>query len=65
LAISLASAGTFTALAEVARSWLARDRTRKLVLRFFKDGKLKEVELSGGGDDIAAVIERIRSHLES
>lgn len=61
--ISLGSAGAFTTLVELAKSWLGRDRTRTLVVKFFENGNPQAIELSGETADVTA-FERIKSRLE-
>ena len=60
LVVSLGSAGAFTAMVEVVKSWLGRDRSRTLVMTFYKDGQPKAIKLSGRVADVA-VVERMKS----
>jgi hypothetical protein len=62
LIISLGSAGAFTAFVELIKSWLGRDRGRKLIVKFFENGKPQAIELTGVAAD-EAVLERIRSRI--
>ena len=62
LVLSLGSAGAFTASVELIKAWLGRDRGRKLVVKFFENGRLQAIELNGGAAD-EHVFERIHSHL--
>ena len=54
IVLSLASAGSLTALVELLKSWLGRDRSRSLKATWSLDGKLQEVELSGNRVDDTA-----------
>jgi hypothetical protein len=60
LVLSLGSAGAFTASVELIKAWLGRDHGRKLVVKFFENGRLEAIELSGGAAD-EHVFERIQS----
>jgi hypothetical protein len=60
--LSLGSAGTFTASAELLKSWLGRDRSRKIIVTFYENGRPQTIELSGDVAD-EDVFERIQSSL--
>jgi len=63
IVISLGSAGAFTASIEIVKSWLGRDSNRKLIVKFFENGRPQAIELSGRAAD-EDVFERLRSRLE-
>ena len=52
--LSLGSAGTFSASVEFIKAWLGRDRSRRLKIKWFENGKLQSLELSGKDFDVAA-----------
>jgi hypothetical protein len=58
--LSLGSAGAFTASVEFIKAWLGRDRGRRLRIKWFENGKLQSLELSGENLDDAA-FDRIKS----
>jgi hypothetical protein len=45
--IELGSVGAYTAAVQVLQAWLTKDRGRKIIIEFFKNGKVKSVELTG------------------
>ncbi len=54
IVIPLVSAGGLTAMIELARSWLSRDRTRSLKVSWSADsGAVESIELSGSAVDSA------------
>jgi hypothetical protein len=69
LIISLGSAGVFTAVEQVFRSWLARDKTRSIQLSY-KDGKghmqKLQVAASNAAEDVfAPVLNAVAHQIES
>jgi hypothetical protein len=69
LIISLGSAGVFTAVEQVFRSWLARDKTRSIQLSY-KDGKghvqKLQVAASNATEDVfAPVLNAVAHQIES
>ena len=62
IVIPLVSAGGLTAVVELVRSWLARDRSRSLKVSWSDTGTVESVELSGADvdssrfDDLLAVV---------
>ena len=51
LVIALGSAGVFTATVECLRAWLARDKNRRIDLRWTQGGQERSVTLSGEAVD--------------
>lgn len=51
IVVSLASAGSITAMVELAKAWLGRDRTRSLKVSWSAEGEIQSLELSGAGLD--------------
>jgi hypothetical protein len=69
LIISLGSAGVFTAVEQVFRSWLARDKTRSIQLSY-KDGqghmqKLQVAASNATADVFAPVLNAVAHQIES
>ena len=67
IGVSIASAGTLTALVEVAKAWLGRDRSRSLTFRWTaRDGSGGSIELSGsdvGEERFEALLEVVTERL--
>jgi hypothetical protein len=61
IVLSIASAGGLTALADLVRSWLTRDRTRSLKVSWSDSGAVESIELSGSDIDDAAFDALVRS----
>lgn len=61
IVVSLASAGTLTALVELLRSWLTRDRTRSIRVSFGDGGELTGFEMDGDGLDQASLDALLRA----
>lgn len=53
--MALGSAGAFTAGLEMLRSWLGRDRSRKLDISYTVDGRTETVSIAGEGVDKEAM----------
>jgi Effector Associated Constant Component 1 len=51
LIVSLGSAGAFTAMVECVRAWLARDRNRRIDVRWDENGTERFVSFSGDAVD--------------
>jgi hypothetical protein len=65
IAVSIASAGGFTAVVELLRSWLTRDRTRSVKLTFGEGGGgLTGFEMDGDGLDPALLDDLLRAVTE-
>jgi hypothetical protein len=65
IAVSVVSAGGFTALVELLRSWLTRDRTRSVKLTFGEGGgDLTGFEMDGDGLDPALLDDLLRAVTE-
>jgi len=62
--LSVMSAGSLTAVVELVRSWLVRDRSRSLKVSWTEGGALQSMELSGSEldndrfDDLVRVVTR-------
>ena len=61
IVIALGTAGAFTGTVECFRSWLGRDRHRRIDIRWSEDGVEQHVSLSGDGIDSAGVQEIARA----
>lgn len=61
IALSLASAETLTAVVELLRSWLGRDRSRSMKVSWGPGRAVQSVELSGSGLDDAAFDDLVRA----
>jgi hypothetical protein len=62
IVIPLVSAGGLTAVIELARSWLARDRTRSLKVSWSADtGAVESIELSGSEVDSTRFDDLVRA----
>jgi hypothetical protein len=61
IVLSLASAGGLTALTDLVRSWLTRDRTRSLKVSWSDSGAVESIEVSGSEIDDAAFDDLVRS----
>lgn len=64
IAVSVVSAGGFTAMVELLRSWLTRDRTRSVKVSFGEDGELTGFEMDGDGLDPALLDDLLRAVTE-
>ncbi|MDQ6949938.1 MAG: hypothetical protein M3256_27740 [Actinomycetota bacterium] len=53
--MALGSAGAFTAMLEMLRSWLGRDRTRKLNITYTLDDRTETVSIAGDAIDKAGM----------
>lgn len=53
--MALGSAGAFTAGLEMLRSWLGRDRSRKLDISYTVDGRTETVSIAGDAIDKDAI----------
>jgi hypothetical protein len=60
IVVSLVSAGGLTAVVELVRSWLTRDRTRSLKVSWSDSGAVDSIELSGSAIDGAAFDDLVR-----
>jgi hypothetical protein len=58
---ALGSAGAFTAAITVFQSWLSRERTRHLVLRWKVGDEVREIEFTGDTD--SATMERLTTQI--
>jgi hypothetical protein len=66
--MALGSAGAFTAGLEMLRSWLGRDRSRKLDVSYTIDGRTETVSISGDAidkDAMAKLTKAVASRLGS
>lgn len=59
--LALGSAGVFSAAVECLRSWLGRDRGRRIDIRWNDDGVERFVTLTGEGVDVETVREISRA----
>jgi hypothetical protein len=57
LIIALGSAGAFTAAVDCLRSWLERDRFRRVDVKWDENGEERSVTLTGGAVDVDAIRE--------
>jgi hypothetical protein len=55
--VALGSAGAFTATLECFRSWLGRDRNRRIDVRWQENGAERSVTLTGDAIDVDSVRE--------
>ena len=61
LIIAMGSAGVFTAAVECLRAWLARDKNRRIELRWTQDGHERSVTLAGEAVDTQTMRELARA----
>lgn len=55
IVLALATGGAFTAALDCLKSWLSRDRTRRIELAWTVDGREEKLVLSGTNIDEAAI----------
>ncbi|MFG1610199.1 hypothetical protein [Actinoplanes sp. NPDC049265] len=53
--LALGSAGTLSAAAACFKAWLARDRTRRVVLSWERDGRQERIVIEGDAVDLQSI----------
>jgi hypothetical protein len=63
--VTLASAGSVTALIEVVRVWLARDRSRSLQLSWDEEGRLRSlsIDTSASEEELVPLVRSLRAEV--